>query len=83
MRLLHKFKVPERDIAKMSEAERKGLASLLVVRAKQGLCTYGQASVLRRAGYSKAELHDMTRQAASEAIEAVRANNWRRPEVEA
>jgi len=77
--LLRRFKVPEKDIKAMGPEQAKGLAKMLIVRAKMGLCTFGQARALERAGYHKSELRQMSRESASLAIEAAKANGWKRP----
>jgi superfamily II DNA or RNA helicase len=77
--IFRKAKVPEAVIARLSEIESKELSRKIVMRWRLGLCTYGQARVLSRAGYSKTELEPMTRDQASAAIEAVKANGWKRP----
>jgi superfamily II DNA or RNA helicase len=79
LNVIRKFKVPEADIAALTPAAAAYLSRELVRHVKAGLCTYKQAKCLKRAGYTRAELHDMTFEAASEAITAVKANGWRRP----
>lgn len=79
LQTLQRAKVPDKLINQMTVEQAKGLAGQIIYRYKSGLCTYKQAELLKRAGYSKTELHTMTRDAASASIEAVKANGWRRP----
>jgi superfamily II DNA or RNA helicase len=76
---LRRAKVDDRDIARMDVKAAKALAGQIIYRYKAGLCTYRQASCLRRAGYSRDELHTMSKADATAAIETVKANGWRRP----
>lgn len=76
---LRRNKVKDRDIAKMSVAVAKKLAGQIIYRHRAGLCSYAQADCLRRAGYTRDELHGMRKADATAAIESVKANGWRRP----
>jgi superfamily II DNA or RNA helicase len=79
--ILHRNKVPEAIIAKLSPGEAGKLAGQLIDRHKKGLCTFAQARALERAGYDKAELRTMTKSEASQAFDAAKANGWRRPSL--
>jgi superfamily II DNA or RNA helicase len=72
-------KVRAEDVNRMSLRVAAKLFNDIKARRKARLCSYGQAQVLRRAGYDKSELHSMTFDAASSEIERVKANGWRRP----
>jgi hypothetical protein len=76
---LRRAKVDDRDIARMDVKAAKALAGQIIYRYKAGLCTYRQARALRDfGGYSKSELHTMSKADATAAIEALKANKWRR-----
>jgi superfamily II DNA or RNA helicase len=77
--ILRKFKVPESTISKLPPGQLNALSGKLLSRSRQGLCSFGQAACLHRAGYQKSELTAMTRQQASAAIESLKANGWKRP----
>jgi superfamily II DNA or RNA helicase len=72
-------KVPAEVMAKMSVQQAVDLHKMIIQRHSAGLCSYAQAKLLRSKGYTKPEVHVMTRQDASAAIEAIKANGWKRP----
>ena len=77
--ILRKFKVPDKVIANLTQAQASDLSRTMIARAKAGLCTYKQATLLQKYGYSREEVATMTIKAAGEAIDAIAANGWRRP----
>lgn len=77
--ILRKAKVPDKDIAALSPDEVKDLSREIVRRWKRKLCSYGQAKLLSKHGYDKAELRNMTAEQASVCIEAIKQNGWKRP----
>lgn len=79
LNILRKAKVPEKDVARMNADQVKALSREVVRRWKLGLCSYRQAQCLQRAGFGRDELRDMSYEAASEAMDRVKANGWRRP----
>jgi superfamily II DNA or RNA helicase len=81
--LLRKAKVPEADIAGLDQRQAARLCRELVRRWKVGLCSYRQAKLLMKHGYSCDELRSMSFASAGEAITELKENNWRRPEVTA
>jgi superfamily II DNA or RNA helicase len=72
-------KVKPEDIDRMPLRVAAKLFNDIKARRKANLCSYGQAQVLRRFGYEKAELRAMSFDAASTAIDGLKANGWRRP----
>jgi hypothetical protein len=78
--ILRKAKVEEQIIAALSESQAKEITRKIVARWKSGMSSWGQCRVLNRCGWDKAESAAMTREQASAAIEAAKANGWRRPQ---
>jgi hypothetical protein len=78
--LRDRFKLKDNEIARLTPDQAKDLSRQLIARARAGLCSFRQAKALERVGYSKDELRGMTKQQASEAFEAAKANGWKRPE---
>lgn len=76
--ILRKARVPEATIARMGPSEASELSRTIVLRWKRGLCSYAQGKALQRFGYSKDQIRVMTRAAASQAMEAIKANGWRK-----
>jgi hypothetical protein len=79
VQLLRNNKVPDSLIASMTPNEAGELSRKIIARHKAGLCTFGQATVLRRAGYSKAEVETMRKDTAKACIDMCKSNGWRRP----
>jgi len=77
MNVLRKFKV---DIPKdgFSKAAASRIIGTLFQRIERGICTYGQAKVLKRAGYDGVDA--MTKDEASRLIDVLAKNNWQRPQ---
>jgi hypothetical protein len=73
-------KVRPEDVDRMPLRMAAKLFDQIKRRRKAGLCSYGQAQVLRRFGYGKDELHGMTYEQAGAAMDTLKANGWRRPE---
>lgn len=72
---LVKFKVPDAEINKLSFSQAGQLLDKLIGRMKESKCTYKQAALLRKHGYSV----DVTMQEANGIIDALAKNGWRRP----
>lgn len=70
--LLRKWKVPEQDLPK-SFWDASKLIEKMIGRRKSGLCTYGQAKVLRKHGFDPEK---MTFDAASKQIDAIAKSGW-------
>lgn len=79
LNILRKAKLTDSEIQRLSPDEAKDLSRDIVRRWKAGLCSIKQARCLRKFGWSDAEVENMTFEAASEAMSALAANNWRRP----
>lgn len=77
---LRRNKVPEDMIARFTVAQAKELSGKLSWRWKAGLCSFAQGRVLQRAGYRKEEISVMTRDQASQAIDKLKSNGWKRQE---
>jgi superfamily II DNA or RNA helicase len=76
--ILVKGKVPPEDIAKLTPEQAKRLSQEIVRRWKLKLCSYKQAKLLQRCGWSKAETFNMPYEVASVCIEHLKANGWKR-----
>jgi superfamily II DNA or RNA helicase len=72
---LQKFKVPDKQIDALSFGAASQLLDTLIGRMKQGKCSYKQAALLRKHGYSP----DLSRTEASAIIDTLAQNGWRRP----
>ncbi len=59
-RLLERQVYPD-DLARMTPEAQRDLARQLVIRMQQGLCSYKQAKILRRNGYTREQTATMTR----------------------
>lgn len=70
MALLEK-QVYAEDLAKMSPEAQRALAQQIVIRMQRGLCSYKQAKLLRRNGWTKEQLAVMTRADAKNHIDAI------------
>jgi superfamily II DNA or RNA helicase len=79
-RVLAKNKVPADAMAKLTIPQAVKLKNDLIERHRLGLCTYSQASTLRRNHYSRDEVASMTKREASDAIGELKANGWKRLE---
>lgn len=79
LNLLQKFRVPDKDIERMTPERAKKLSGELIRRAKKGLATYRQCKTLKRHGYTPGEYQSMTFDEASRAIDMIAQNGWRRP----
>jgi superfamily II DNA or RNA helicase len=73
-------KLNDQELNALSPQQAGELARVLMARKSLGLCTFRQGKLLQRFGYGKAEIQDMTAGQAREAIDAIKANGWRRPE---
>jgi superfamily II DNA or RNA helicase len=69
---LEKHKLWHKD---MTFKQAHALISSVIKRRKEGLCSPRQAAILRRFNYST----EITFEAASQIIDAIAKNNWRRP----
>jgi superfamily II DNA or RNA helicase len=67
------------NVKDLSYTQARALLDKLFGRMQHGWCSLAQAKVLKRAGYSKAELKAMRFEEASKLIEACKRNNWKRP----
>lgn len=74
--LLRGAKLPEQQLETMSFSEAGQLIGEIMRRRKQGLCSYGQAKVLKRYGYSG----EVGFNEAKRIIDRIAANGWRRVE---
>lgn len=72
---LQKFKVPQKDIDGLSFCGASQLLDTLIARMKNNQCTYKQAALLRKHGYST----DVSMKEATGIIDALAKNHWRRP----
>lgn len=72
---LEKFKVPPKEIDALSFTAAGQLLDTLIGRMKEGKCSYKQASLLRKHGYST----DTSWEDASRIIDALAKNGWKRP----
>ena len=63
------------DATNMSKSEATKLQRTIFSRIKRGLCTVKQAKLLKKYGYSG----DVSKSEASRIIDALAANNWRKP----
>lgn len=77
--LLRRNKVPEYIMSRLDATAAGKLAQDIVARHAAGYCTFAQAALLQKKGYSKEETRTMTKEEASEAISIIAANNWHRP----
>jgi len=76
--VLSKAKVPMEDIRGMDDATIGKLCQKIVMHWQMGLCSYKQARCLRRAGWAKEELERMTFEDASDNIDKLARNGWKR-----
>jgi superfamily II DNA or RNA helicase len=60
LNILNKAKVPPEDIAKLTADDAKRLSREIVRRWKMNLCSYRQAKALRRFGYTKDQVENVT-----------------------
>jgi superfamily II DNA or RNA helicase len=81
LRTLTRAKVPESIINRLSAKRARELVKEIKRHWKNKLCSYKQAEVLLRAGYTKQELRNMPYDDASAAIERAKANGWKRGEA--
>lgn len=72
---LRKFKIPEKDISGLSFSQASQLLDTLIGRMKNGKCSYKQAMLLRKNGYSA----DVSFAEASRLIDGLAKNGWKRP----
>lgn len=77
--LLLKGGVPHEQIKLMGKKQAGEVCRELVRRWKLKLCSWKQAAVLRRSGYSQEEVHNMSQRDAHEHMDQLKANNWKRP----
>lgn len=82
LNILRKAKLTDAEIAAIPPEQAGKVVGEIIRRWKAGLCSWRQAKALQRAGYSKDELREMTRETASAAMDEVKANGWKRPTVE-
>jgi superfamily II DNA or RNA helicase len=75
--IFRKAKLTEVEIAKLSPSKANVLSQEIVRRWKQGLCSWGQAKLLRKYGFTRDSLHDMSFEAAGAEITKIKANGWR------
>lgn len=78
LNILTKAKVPQSTIAKLTPPEAAHLSQRIVARWRLGLCTYKQERLLWCAGYDRMETEKMSIKSASEAIDELAKNNWKR-----
>jgi superfamily II DNA or RNA helicase len=83
LNILRKAKVPDVDIARLTPEAGKRLSQEIVRRWKLKLCSYKQAKLLQKCGWSKNETFNMTYADASAAIDHLKTHGWRRQAVAA
>lgn len=64
------------DASEFSKRRAAQLMNELIERRRSGRCTFGQAKLLQKYGYDSAS---MSFESAKKAIDAIKANGWRRP----
>ena len=82
--VMRKAGVDDKTIAGMTAGEAGRLTRRILDGWKNDLCSYGQAKVLRRAGYGRDELHKMDFQDASIRIDTLAKAGWKlkKPQIE-
>ncbi len=79
LNILQKAKIPQPIIEAMTKQQAGRMYMEILRRWDNNLCSYKQAQLLQRCGWSKEETKDMKFEDASAAITALKANSWRRP----
>ena len=74
LELLRKFGMPERELEGMTRHKASRLIDALMNRRRMGLCSFKVARILKKHGYDP----NLPAARASEIIEALKANGWRK-----
>lgn len=77
--LLLKGGVPHEDVKRMGPKQAGDVCRELVRRWKLGLASWKQCAVLRRAGYSRDEVHNLKQKDAHRLMDELKAAKWKRP----